>query len=130
LNHYVNVVCSSDIKSTHWYAYFVSVGIIVLFFVYGLLLKGRLEHIKQSYFLLHRKPHKDFENLIIKERDIVRNDLQQQIINELKWYLFYKICVTTVIIIATAALLTLKYSIKAARNLFLPFENHCGPVLV
>lgn len=127
LNHYVDVICTTEIKTQHWFAYAINIIVIILFFAYGILLKTRLRHIKKSYYLLNRKSHSDFDEMVITKREINVKALRKSIVRQLRLYIVYKLVVTSILLVCIVLLLVGRYTIKEARDLFLPFENECGP---
>jgi len=130
LNSYVDILCSSDIKTRHLYAFIVEILIILLFFLYGLILKRKLRDIKLNYFLYHRKHIDEFDDMVIKETDCNRDVLKEELDKGFTQYVVRKVFGSIILFIAAVSLLALKYSFPEARNLFLPFENECGPTLV
>lgn len=130
LNAYIDLICSTEIKTRHWYSYGISVAIIIVLFLYGILLKSSLQSVKRAYFLLHEKPLKEFDDMVLKKRNVKASKLLTNVIEELTWYMVKKFVVSILLLATTIPLVTLKYTIAGVRDLFLPFENECGPDLV
>lgn len=128
----MDVICSSDIKTRHIYSFLISVAIIIIFFLGGIQLKSYLQNIKFNYFLYHQKHIKEFDDMVIKQKlfadgkKFIKDALQKDFHN----YAKNKIFISFALVVVIVTLLTLKYSIPDARDLFLPFENECGPDLV
>jgi len=129
LDSYIDVICSTQIKTNHWFVYFVQAIIICILLAYGFILKIPLTAIKQKYYLLHQKPDDDFKNVLLKRKHLDKEKLVKELKIYIIFYFLTKIIVSIFIAIALVLLIFLKYSLPSGRDLFLPYENKCGPHL-
>jgi len=129
LNSYVDLLCSSEVKWRHVYAFIIEIAIICIFFGYGLFLKSVMWNIKLNYYLYHGR-HEDipeFKELIIKVDKKTRYAKKLKI--DFCWYFLVKLIGFIILSGIIITLLVLKYTLPEAKDLFLPYANECGPEL-
>ena len=65
--------------------------------------------------------------MVLTKREINVKRLRKNIVRQLRLYMVYKLVVTAILLVCIVLLVVGRYTIKEARDLFLPFENECGP---
>ena len=130
MNSFIDVICTSDIKTRHIYAFLIGIAIIVVFFLYGIILKSILKYIKLKFFLYHQQHIPEFDEIIISKKDIEQDVLKTKLQFGMVLYFFAKLVGGLFLSGSIITLITLKYTLPSARDLFLPLENACGPNLV
>ena len=130
---YLNTVCSTDIKTKHFYVYILEFLIMFLIMAYGGAVKLPLRKLKMSYFMYYRHPIPEFAEMPIRfncsEREFDR-ELKRRMYMNTMMYIVAKTCCMVVLLTLLIAILCIKYAIPHSREFFLPVETKCGPKLV